>query len=339
MKTKELSKQVRDKVLEKHQSGLGYKKISQTLNIPRSTVKSIIKKWKEYGTTATLPREGRPPKLSDQVRRALVREATKRPMVTLKELERSTAEMGETVHGTTITRTLHKAGLYGRVARRKPLLKKTHIKSRLDFAKRHVGDTANMWKKVLWSDETKIELFGLSAKRYVWRKANTAHHPENTIPTVKHGGGSIMLWGCFSSAGTGKLVRIEGKMDGAKYREILEENLFQSARDLGLGRRFTFQQDNDPKHTAKATLEWFKNKNLNVLEWPSQSPDLNPVENLWQDLKIAVHQRSPSNLTELEQFCQEEWAKIAGSRCAKLVETYPKRLTAVIAAKGASTKY
>ena len=124
MKTKELSKQVRDKVLEKHQSGLCYKKISQTLNIPRSTVKSIIKKRKEYGTTATLPREGRPPKLSDQVRRALVREATKRPMVTLKELERSTAEMGETVHGTTITWTLHKAGLYGRVAIRKPLLKK-----------------------------------------------------------------------------------------------------------------------------------------------------------------------------------------------------------------------
>ncbi|MGH0152517.1 UNVERIFIED_CONTAM: hypothetical protein FKN15_022436 [Acipenser sinensis] len=128
-------------------------------------------------------------------------------------------------------------------------------------------------------------------------------------------------------------------MDGAKYREILEENLFQSARDLGLGRRVTFQQDNDPKHTAKATLAWFKNKNLNVLEWPSQSPDLNLIENLWQDLKIAVHQRSPSNLTALEQFCQEEWAKIAGSRCAKLVETYPKRLTAVIAAKGASTKY
>ena len=260
-------------------------------------------------------------------------------MATLKELQCSTAELGDTVHMATIARVLHKTGLYGRVAKRKPLLKKTRIKSRLEFPRRHVGDSETKWKKILWSDETKIELFGLNAKRYVWRKPNTAHHPENTIPTVKHGGGSIMLWGLFSASGPGKLVKIEGKMDAAKYREILEENLLKSARDLGLGRRFIFQQDNDPKHTAKATLEWLKNKKVNVLEWPSQSPDLNPIENMWKELKIAVHQRSPSNLTELEQFCKEEWAKIAVSRCAKLVETYPNRLMAVIAAKGASTKY
>ncbi|CAB1432769.1 unnamed protein product [Pleuronectes platessa] len=268
MKTKELTKQVRDKVVEKYEAGLGYKKISRALNISLSTIKSIIRKWKEYGTTANLPRGGRPPKLKSRTRRKLIREATRRPMVTLEELQRSTAEVGESVHRTTISRLLHKSGLYGRVARRKPLLKGIHKKSRLEFARSHVGDTANMWKKVLWSDETKIELFGLNAKRYVWRKPNTAHHPEHTIPTVKHGGGSIMLWGCFSSAGTGKLVRIEGKMDGAKYREILEENLMQSAKDLRLGRRFIFQQDNDPKHTARATKEWFGLKNVNVLKWP-----------------------------------------------------------------------
>jgi hypothetical protein len=106
----------------------------------------------------------------------------------------------------------------------------------------------------------------------------------------------------FPSAGTGKLVRIEGMMDGDKYRVILEGNRFQSSRDLRLGWRFTLQQDNDPKHTAKTTLEWFKGKHLNVLEWPSQSPDLNPIENLWYDLKIAVNQRNPSNMKELEQF-------------------------------------
>uniref|UniRef100_A0A8K9UMA1 Tc1-like transposase DDE domain-containing protein n=1 Tax=Oncorhynchus mykiss TaxID=8022 RepID=A0A8K9UMA1_ONCMY len=185
-------------------------------------------------------------------------------------------------------------------------------------------------------DETKIELFGNNAKRYVWRKSNTAEH---TIPTVKHGGGSIMVWACFSSAGTGKMVKIDGKMDGAKYRTILEENLMESAKDLRLRRRFVFQQDNDPKHKAKSTMEWFKNKHIQVLEWPSQSPDLNPIENLWKELKTAVHKCSPSNLTELELFCKEEWEKMSVSRCAKLIETYPKRLTAVIAAKGGATKY
>ena len=95
-----------------------------------------------------------------------------------------------------------------------------------------------MRNKILWSDETKVELFGLNSKRHVWRK-------PGIIPTVKHGGGSIMLWGCFSAAGTGRLVRIEGKLNRAKYREILDENLLRSTQGLRLGRRFTFQQYND----------------------------------------------------------------------------------------------
>jgi hypothetical protein len=85
-----------------------------------------------------------------------------------------------------------------------------------------------MKNKILWSDETQTELFGLNTKHHIWRK-------PGTIPMAKHGGSSFMLWGCFSATGTGRLVRIEGKMNRAKYRKILDENLLQSAQDLRLG--------------------------------------------------------------------------------------------------------
>ena len=88
-------------------------------------------------------------------------------------------------------------------------------------------------------------------------------------------------------------------------------------------------------HTAKTTQEWLQDKSLNVLEWPSQSLDLNPIKNLWTDLKIAVQRRSLSNLSELERICREEWEKLPKYRCANLVALYPRRLEAVIAAKGA----
>uniref|UniRef100_A0A4W5KXR8 Tc1-like transposase DDE domain-containing protein n=1 Tax=Hucho hucho TaxID=62062 RepID=A0A4W5KXR8_9TELE len=95
----------------------------------------------------------------------------------------------------------------------------------------------------------------------------------------------------------------------------------ESTQDLRLGRRFSFQQDSEPKHTAKTT------------------PDLNPIEHLWRALKIALQRRSLSNLTELERICREEWENLPKYRCAKLVASYPRRLDPVITAKGASTKY
>ena len=120
-----------------------------------------------------------------------------------------------------------------------------------------------------------------------------------------------------------------------KILSILEENLLFSARKLSMGRRFTFQHDNESKHTAKLTTQWLKEKKVNILAWLSQShASLSSSHNLWNDLKTAVHKWSPSNVTELEQFCKEEWSNIA-----KLVETYPNRLKAVIKAKGGSTKY
>ena len=160
----------------------------------------------EFGTTKTLPRAGSPAKLSNQGRRALVREVNKNSIVTLTELQSSSVGMEEPSRRTTISAGLHQPGIYGRVARRKPLLSKKAHDSPLGVCQKAPKGL---------SDHEKQELFVLNAKRHVWRK-------PGTIPTVKHGGGSVMLWGSFSATGTGRLVRIEGKIYRAKYREILD---------------------------------------------------------------------------------------------------------------------
>jgi hypothetical protein len=116
-------------------------------------------------------------------------------MVILTELQSSSVEMGEPSKRKTISAALHQSGLYGRVARRKSLLSKMHMTAHLEFAKRHLKDSQTMRSKIIWSDETMIELFDLNAMSDFGRK-------RTIIPTVTHGGGSIMLWGCFSEAGT-----------------------------------------------------------------------------------------------------------------------------------------
>ena len=150
---------------------------------------------------------------------------------------------------------------------------------------------------------------------------------------------TLCFGGVFILRGQDNFTTLKGTMDGAMYHQILGENLLPSERALKMGRGLVFQHDNDPKHTAKATKEWLKKKHINVLECPSQSPDLNLIENLWRELKVRVAKRQPRNLNDLENICKEEWDKIPPEMCANLMAKYKKQLTSVIANKGFATKY
>ncbi len=139
---------------------------------------------------------------------------------TREDLVNDLKRAGTTVSTLTISNTLHRHGLKSCSTHKVPLLKPAHVQARLKFDKDHLDDPEEAWEKVMWSDETKILLFGINSTRCVWRKKDE-YNPKNTIPTVKHGGGNIMLWECFSAKGTGRLHRIVRRMDGAMYCEIL----------------------------------------------------------------------------------------------------------------------
>ena len=145
----------------------------------------------------------------------------------------------------------------------------------------------------------------------------------------------------FASAPVFQFVlhRIEGITRKEDYIKIIEENLKKDARKLGLGRKWWFQLDNDSKNKAKVVTEWLNKANINVLDWPLQSPDLNYIEKLWREQKVRVNARYTNNINELETVCKEEWSQIPSDICLNLVKNYNNRLADVIKQKGYAMVY
>ena len=148
-----------------------------------------------------------------------------------------------------------------------------------------------------------------------------------------------MVWGCFTAHGVGKLHRIKEILDQHGYHSILQWQMKESVRQLFPLKDCIFQQDNDPKHTAKLNQRFLQNYEVPTLDWPSQSPDLNPIENLWAILDLRVKDRNPSNEDHLFHILNESWQALDTETLTKLADSMPQRIQAVIARNGLPSKY
>ena len=210
-------------------------------------------------------------------------------------------------------------------------------KKRLQWAIDHQNWTEEDWGKVLWTDESKFELFGQRRRIYIRRTTKEKMIPECLVPTIKHGGGSVMVWGCFSSAGVDDLVKIEGIMKKEQCKTILENNAIPSGlRTIGHG--FAFMQDNDPKHTSKLCKNYIKEQEnngvLKNMTWPAQSPDLNQIELLWGELDRKVRQKCPTSKEHLWQILEEPWLSTTPEIINKLINRMPRIAKKVIKLMG-----
>jgi len=143
------------------------------------------------------------------------------------------------------------------------------------------------------------------------------------------------------TSGVGYLCKIDGGVNAEMYGHILDDELMETIRWYGLEKKdIIFQQDNASCHTASSVRQWFQDNGIEVMRWPAHSPDLNPIEHLWDHLKRALNKGPPSiSVEELWDRVQDIWNAITPETCKNLVRSMPKRLGEVRKAKGGSTKY
>ena len=339
-KMKKISNNCRSNVISLMNQGYSTREISTKLGVGRSSVSRI---YKESSLSIQLPPKGRPQILTSRQKTFIVRSLCSGKMDTAVDAQKELQLTQQThVSAQTIRNMLKEQGLKSIVKKKKPLLKTHHRMQRLEFAKKYQHWTHEDWKRVVFSDETKVNRFGSDGRKWCWKTRNSALQSNHVHPTIKFGGGSIMIWGWMMATGPGFLTKINTTMDSELYCKILQEDLMASIDWYGLNpQEIIFQHDNDPKHRAKKTQEWLKNNKIEVLDWPPQSPDLNPIEHLWSHFKHKLSDRdsSPKGMYDLWSLMEEEWNLIDADFCAKLVESMPKRIAEVIKAKGGYISY
>ncbi len=224
--------------------------------------------------------------------RSLMRIVKQNRFKNLGELHKEWTGAGVKASRATTHRRVKEFGYRCRIPLVKPLLNHRQRQRCLTWAKEKKNWTVAQWSKVLFSDESKFCISFRNQGPRVWRKGGEAHNPSSMKSSVKFPQ-SVMIWGAMSSGGVGPLCSLKTNVTAPVYQEILEHFMLPSADQLFKDADFIFQQNLAPAHTAKSTKSWFNDHGIGVLDWPANSPNLNPIENLWGIVKRKMRNKRP----------------------------------------------
>uniref|UniRef100_A0A3B5QJL5 Tc1-like transposase DDE domain-containing protein n=1 Tax=Xiphophorus maculatus TaxID=8083 RepID=A0A3B5QJL5_XIPMA len=335
------SKETRAVIIALHKNGLTGKRITARKIAPQSTIYRIIKNFKERGSIVAKKAPGRPRKTSKRQDRLLKVFQLRDRATSSAELAQEWQQAGVSASARTVRWRLLEQGLVSRRAAKKPLLSRKNIRDRLIFFKRYREWTAEDWGKVIFSDESPFRLFGTSGKQLVRRRQGERYHQSCLMPTVKHPE-TIHVWGCFSAKGVGSLTVLPKNtaMNKEWYQNVLREQLLPTVQEQFGDEQWLFQHDGTPCHKAKVISNWLREQNIEILgPWPGNSPDLNPIENLWSIIKRRVDKRKPRNSDKMQALIVQEWTAISQDLVQKLIESMPGRIAEVLKKRGQHCKY
>jgi len=328
-----LNVEIRSAILCLLETGKSQREVSRILNVAQSSVNYVWKKFLVTGDITDRPKSGRPAKATVKDRRLLCRISTIHPNLTAKEVhDESKLNLDVTVR--TVRSYLRQSGLFGRIAAKKQLLNKVHIRKRILWCKQYSAFTEDDWKKVLFSDESRVELVS-SRRVYVRRMVGQRYKYNNLCKTLRFGGSSIMVWGCIKGDGSRMLVRCPKRLDSTSYQEVLKKGLFGLYDNDSI-----FIQDGAPCHRSRSTLQYLDRQKICLMvDWPPLSPDLNIIENLWSILKANLRKHKCKTIDELWDALNHEWSSISADVIFSLYKSIPKRIKDVLRNKGYPIKY
>lgn len=330
---------MRQRVIALVEAGYGARSAGRLVGVPGSTAARWVHRYQNLGEVENRPIPGRP-RISSLEEDALLFETVRQdPFLTANEIRAASNFPGSSQ---TVISRLRNRGIRSRRAAQMEILGEAQAVDRLAFATNRVDFD---WRNVIFSDETTISSDYEGPVR-VYREDGLRHDQRYVHRRERSGRFSISCWGWMSYDGPGVIERIDGRFNAGTYEHILENIFLPSARERFPEGTLLFQQDNHPVHYAASIQRWFQRRpEIEIINWPPKSPDLNVIENLWAELKkrrIATYaHRRPRNRDELWDQVVDTWEDLAGDQNLfhNLVTSMPDRLRAVIEADGMWTRF